>query len=59
MLCSALNDYCQKDYKFVSGERRKSLLEKEEIKNMSLWPLKESIAVVDNIIVINLGVESE
>ncbi len=59
VLCSALNDYCQKDYKFVSGERRKSLLEKEEIKNMSLWPLKESIAVVDNIIVINLGVESE
>jgi len=59
VLCSALNDYCRKEYGFVSGERKKALLENEKIKNMNKWPSKDCIAVIDNIIVIKLGSESE
>lgn len=59
VLCSALNDYCDKDYTFLNGDRKKLFLEKESVKNMNKWPLNGSIAVIDNVIVINLGSESE
>ena len=59
VLCSALNDYCEKEYKFVSGEAKKALMKKEEISKMATWPKKDSVKVVDNIIVIKLGTESE
>jgi len=55
VFCSALNDYCGKSYSFLSGERKKELLEKAEVKNMKAWPLKDCVAVVDNIIVVKLG----
>jgi hypothetical protein len=58
VLCSALNDYCGKNYKFISGKRKAKLLKKEAIVNMNKWPLRESDAVVDNVIVINLGVNN-
>mgnify|MGYP003304568255 CR=1 FL=1 len=38
VLCSALNDYCGKNYKFLSGEQKKALSEKEEVKSMGIWP---------------------
>ena len=59
VFCSALNDYCHKDYKFISGERKKELLKDDEIKNMSEWPEQGSIIVKDNIIVVNFKMESE
>ncbi len=57
VLCSALNDYCGKNYKFISGDKKAELLKKPEIANMNNWPAKDSIFVTDNIIVIKLGVE--
>ena len=59
VLCSELNDYCGKDYNFISGERKKIIMQNDEIKNMNFWPQKDSIKVVDGIIIINLGAESE
>ena len=34
VLCSALNDYCDKNYSFLSGEEKKKLKEREEVKAM-------------------------
>ena len=59
VLCSALNDYCGKNYDFVSGKYRDAMLEKEEIRSMKKWPAKESVAVIDNVIVIKLSTEGE
>ena len=55
VLCSALNDYCDKDYKFIAGERKKALLKKIDADSLSNWPAKNSVCVVDNVIVIKLG----
>ncbi len=59
VLCSALNDYCDKNYTFLSGDKKKMFLEKDRVKDMNKWPLQGSIAVIDDVIVINLGAESE
>ena len=59
VLCSALNDYAHKNYKFLSGERKQELLSRDEVINMNKWPLKDSVMVVDNVIVIKLGADSE
>ena len=55
VLCSALNDYCDKDYKFIAGERKKALLKKIDADSLSNWPAENSVCVVDNVIVIKLG----
>ena len=59
VLCSAINDYCGKEYRFVSGERKREMLNTEAVKEMDFWPGKNSVAVTDGIIVIKLGAESE
>ena len=59
VLCSALNDYCEKDYTFLSGAEKQLLAQREEVKAMKSWPSQECIAVIDHIIVIKLGVEGE
>lgn len=59
VLCSALNDYCNKSYTFISGETKKALLEKEEIKSTNTWPGDNSIITFDGVIVIKLGAESD
>lgn len=59
VLCSALNDYCGKDYKFISGEEKTKFIENNNIKNLELWPEEKSISVIDDVVVIKLGVESE
>ena len=59
VLASALADYCEKNYDFLSGEEKKQLLQKEEIKSMGEWPAKDCVAVVDGIIVVKLGSEGE
>ena len=55
VLCSALNDYCGKDYKFVSGKEKTALLKKIDLESLNTWPEKNSISIIDNVIVIKLG----
>ncbi|MBQ2932967.1 MAG: glucosyltransferase domain-containing protein [Clostridia bacterium] len=55
VLCSALNDYCGKKYKFISGEEKSDLLKRIDADSLNNWPEKNSISVVDNVIVIKLG----
>ena len=55
VLCSALNDYCGKDYKFLAGKEKQQLIDKLEENSLGIWPDKNSIKIVDNVIVIKLG----
>ena len=55
VLCSALNDYCGKNYKFLSGEEKTELLDKIDTDNVNSWPAKDSVFVFDGVIVIKLG----
>lgn len=55
VLCSALNDYCGKEYRFLSGEEKEKLLGKIDEGSLCIWPDKNSIQIIDNVIVINLG----
>ena len=55
VLCSALNDYCGKKYKFLSGEEKQELLGKIDENNLSNWPDKNSIQIIDKVIIIKLG----
>lgn len=57
VVCSALNDYCGKNYSFVSGERKRELLATETVKNMKPWSDKSSVAVEDGVIIVKLGEE--
>lgn len=59
VLCSALNDYCDKNYHFLYGEIKEQFLQKEEVKSLEKWPSKNCVAVIDDVIVIKLGVEGE
>ena len=55
VLCSALNDYCGKNYKFISGEEKSDFLKIIDADSLNNWPEKNSISVIDNVIVIKLG----
>ena len=55
VLCSALNDYCGKNYKFILGEEKTGLLQRIDTHNLNSWPAKSSISVIDNVIVVKLG----
>ena len=57
VLCSALNDYCGKNYTFLAGEEKDALLEKIQEEDMGIWPASDSILVTDHVIVIRLGNE--
>lgn len=57
VLCSALNDYCGKNYTFIFGDEKKALLEKVQAEKIGLWPDSDAIIVVDNVIIISLGSE--
>ena len=57
VLCSALNDYCGTNYKFLAGEQKTEFLEKSNVANMGLWPAADSIIVEDGVIIIRLGNE--
>ena len=58
-MCSALNDYCGKDYDFISGDEKKTLLQSEDIKSMAQWPNDGCVKVLDDTVVIKLGTEGE
>lgn len=55
VLCSALNDYCEKDYKFLSDKEKTNFLENADIDSLTNWPDKNSVAVIDDVIVIKLS----
>ena len=55
VLTASLNDYCDKSYKFLSGEEKKALAQREEVKAMEKWPQKGCVLVIDNVIIIKLG----
>lgn len=55
VLCSALNDYCGKNYRFVSGEEKTAVLEKVDKNNLGNWPENNSIMIIDDVIVLKLG----
>ena len=57
VLTSALNDYCGKDYKFISGKEKTALLKKIDADGLNNWPEKDSVFVIDDVIVIKLGDE--
>ena len=57
VLASSLNDYCGKNYGFVSGEEKKNLMQKEDVKAMGIWPQADCVKIVDDTIVIKLGTE--
>ena len=55
VLTSALNDYCGKDYDFLSGAEKQKLIETEEIKAMGIWPEKNSVKTIDDIVIVKLS----
>ena len=57
VFCSALNDYCGKDYQFVSGDEKQALLQQLDENVLGVWPDKHSVVVVDGVIVVKLGNE--
>ena len=59
VLCSALNDYCGTDYRFLYGEEKAELIEKSSAEDMGIWPASDSINVIDNVIIIKLGNEAQ
>ena len=59
VLTSALNDYCGKNFAFISGEQKSAMLKREDIKAMEKWPAKDCVAVIDDIVVVKLGTEGE
>ena len=59
VLASSLNDYCEKNYEFLSGEEKKKLALREDVKVMEKWPSKNCVAVIDDTVVIKLGSEGE
>lgn len=59
VLCAALNDYCGKDYDFLSGEEKQKIAQREDIKALEKWPAKNCVAIVDDTVVIKLGAEGE
>ncbi len=54
VLCSALNDYCGTNYRFIAGEEKTQLLKKIDVDALGTWPQKDSICVIDNVIIIKL-----
>lgn len=58
VFCSALNDYCAKDYAFIAGEQKRELLKNETVKSLENWPSKQSVCVVDTVLVIKFGDET-
>ena len=55
VMCSALNDYCGTAYTFVAGEEKTTLMQKIKADTLPCWPHKESIQVVDEVIVVKLS----
>ena len=57
VLCSALNDYCEKNYTFVSGAKKQELMQREDVMAMKVWPDAECISILEDVIIIKLSAE--
>ena len=57
VLCSALNDYCGKDYTFISGDEKRTLIASADVQAMGIWPHADCIVVRGETIIIKLGEE--
>jgi hypothetical protein len=57
VFCSALNDYCDKNYKLVSSDEKKSLIQTEAVSSLENWPSNNCITIVDNTIIVKFGTE--
>ena len=55
ILCSALSDYCEKDYTFVSGTEKDRFAQREDVRAMTSWPSGDCVAVIDDTLVIKLS----
>lgn len=53
-----LNDYCGFDYKDTTKEEIEEIRKKKEFCKMGYWPERNSIAVIDDILVIQFGDEN-
>ena len=56
---STLNDYCGKNYRFLSGDEKKKLAGNPEVTAMGKWPESNCIRVVEDTLVVKLGTEGE
>ena len=54
-----INDYCGKNYTFLSGDEKTEILKREDVENMGIWPHKDCLKVIDKTLVIKLGTEGE
>ena len=59
VLCSALADYCEKDYVFLSGDEKQALVQRDAVQSMGTWPAADSIAVIDRTLIIKFSTEGE
>lgn len=59
ILCSALADYCELDYTFLSGAEKQQFAQRPEVQSMPVWPAAGCIAAMDDTLVIKLGSEGE
>ena len=55
VVCSAINDYCGKNYRFLAGQEKAELLKEIDEEKINIWPKKDSVIVIDNVIVIKLS----
>lgn len=59
VLCSAINDYCGKNYKFLSGKEKQEIMALKEAQTLEKWPAKNCVTVIDGVIIIKLNPEGE
>ncbi len=59
VITSAINDYYGRSYRFLSGNKKSDFLADSRVAQLPYWPATGSVAVIDNVIVIKLGAESE
>ncbi len=57
VLCTALNDYGGTSYTFVTGEEKAALLATAEVQDLKNWPAKQSVCVINDVVVVKLGNE--
>ena len=55
VMCSALNDYCGKNYEFLFGTEKEELIKQIESEEICVWPDHNSVFVIDDVIVLSLG----
>ena len=55
VLTSALKDYCGVSLEFIEGKEAKELKNTEQVKNMPVWPKKDSVQIKDKTVIVKLS----